>query len=464
MAVLTSSRFLKAYEALNDGLYLFNSTKFKPIRIEGSLDEARAFVQKIQNNQLDILDSRAKRLLRSHHILLPMNEVELDPRQSKNANDDSAGLYPGFTIRMSTRITDHKAVLRALERVAEDAFKKENSKFKRLDLKFITDTLLTKSLYDLLVPIMRFVWQTFPLEKDKIVFYCDVPAEYTANHVEQIRFFILPNLRLNLHHVGDLTEDTLNKLNTLVDRGFCPNFVFHVVRPEISKIPENLAKLKTRWKRDFFYSLFVPLREVAEVGSSYKVRLPSTDQIDNLMRYIVSMDAPDVDLFTTYIMMKSNLADYPKELQCRAQRGRAVYIDGKGEYGSCFRSAKHDPMAIRKPDERNVVDLCKWMSTGKEMYSVCTACPLIHLCGGECDVLTGDIGNNPGGEEAFGLRCRIRRATIEIVLRETTQPEDQEEFIRRARSWRFVSGNRAVDLESKYSGTTERRSADAGLL
>lgn len=422
MQSLKTSNYISFYTANSEDFYLFNLARFKPIRLQGSTEEAKMLFNHLQQNNLAGLDKQAVSLLQEHFILVPRLESEVKPDDTKQT-EWCKNEAETFTIRLETRISDQKAVLRALE-LAKDLFVREKGKYKFLNVKFICDSLLKTSLYELLLPLIQYVIANYPFETDNIFFYTDVPLSYVVKHTEKLRLFIVPNLRFNIYLDGNIHDQKIEALDNMVNYwGFMLNFVFQLNRGSIDKVPEAMKMLKSQWGSEFRYSLLVPLREPDESGPAYILNLPESEQIQNLLEFLLSNDAPKLDQNTLYQLLKKRLLTYPNCYSCRACAGKSLYINGKGQIGRCFWQCLRDPLSLKSALTESLEELICQKQHGH--HFVCTSCSVRYFCGGECPLLSSNGSSiSKHDEAAFSLRCKIRKIFINGILVDLTTPKD----------------------------------------
>jgi radical SAM protein with 4Fe4S-binding SPASM domain len=418
MTAMKVSSHITVHKIDSETFCLFNQARFCPVRIQGSEDEVLSFVKKLQCGDIHGCGDNVIRLLGKHHILIASDETEWNVDEAKDVVSGCTA-EETFTIRMQTRITDKKAVLRALDLVRERILQNGRGSA-NINVKFVCDDLQTASLYSVLGPTIKYIRDSFDFEWSRFSFYADVACTYVARHVDDLRMFIVPNLCFNLYSKGRISTEEIESFRLLVERwGFLLNVVFLVSRENIDDIKRSLCTMKDAFGREFRYSLGIPVHARFETEASYDFGLPSHDQIKDMLDFLSRGTAPDIEQNILYRRMKKNMMHYPGHSGCGICRGNAIYIDGQGRVGGCFLSSIRDAMSVLYPSNDAVGRILK--SGEDSNQNMCSQCSLRHLCGGECGLIWGKNSDSVD-RKAFSLRCQIRKFIINCLLREATRP------------------------------------------
>ncbi len=436
------------YESRSGPHFLFNQARFRPIRVQGSREEVDSLVNCLQGGHVRQLSQPALNLLLDHHILVERGQAEVGPLdvEPSDARQENATI---FTIRIETDIRNRETLQQSLHLV-KDYLAARERKCKRLNVKFIGNSRRRDSLYDFLLPVILDIHGIFESSGAESVFYVNTSLEYAMSTAERLRFFIVPNVRFNLSLRANLDLKELSRLDMMVNRyGFLLNFVFVLRADSIERVPEVLGALRSRWKADFLYSLSIPLREPGESIPSYLLRLPSQEQMAALLDATLDDQAPSIAQNTLLNILREKIGTYPNTCACRARSGAAVYLNGDGEIGTCYRAYTRNRATARSPSPDALRDLVAGLPRDEQVCGACAACGLRYLCGGECPLLTHGSAATECDQRAFALRCQQRTALLERLLLEvTTGTQEAEPSAAVLQNYRWLSRSGQLELRA----------------
>jgi hypothetical protein len=434
-----TTKYLQSYQVSADSVYVFNLSKFKPLRIQSSHEESHLFYKKLKENDFTGLAEPAITLLKNHFIIVPSGVSEMPPEEVGESREQDKEEAATFTIRLETRITNIENVLASLKLVGDYLFARKG-KFLKLNVKFICNSLLQTSFNSLVVKIAQYIFDHFPI--NQIVFYTDISLNYVVQHVQELARLIVPNMRFNIYIQDVVSPDNISAIDDLITRwGFCPNFVFVLQNTNINKIPENLMSLVRQWKDDFLYSFDIRYRMPAESMASYMINLPTDEQVDQLNKFIDENQEISIRQYTLFRLLEKKLFTYPNLRNCRKDFGQSVYIEGSGKLGGCFLESMRKPLTLKDPVKKNLENICSSVFS----ETACHECPLRYLCAGECSVLCGkNMKPDEGDKRAYSLRCRMRKWVLHHFLEDMTVPQIEKQS--NGGRWYWYSKNGELKL------------------
>ncbi len=444
---LEVSPLLQVIERPNGrGYLLINSSRFSPVRLEGPRAEVAGFIDRLKQRGGEDLEAEELEFLASHNILVSPSAEQREPNDGFEDRRRRRALGQ-FTIRIAAQAGRLERIPQSLKQLFDSLQPGEQSdEPPAINLKVVCSGPHAQDL----VPSLRHIIDVASAQQAQtaeVTYFCELPICVLPQTVDDLKMLTRPSVRINCVVPDALTADERDALCVLVDEGFRPHCVFHVLAGQGQQVAGTIEALADDLGPDAFsWAIVPPYRHDVESDRALQASLPETGDMLALCDACHSLR--NVDLAQSWLCrdLHERVTKPGYVYPCRACAGRAAFVDDEGTWSTCHLRAAAEP-SRRCQSVSALLNAAEDSPFGGSRFADerCGQCAVRFSCGGVCPYAAWGVSDPAVEIQVFELYCAMRKHMILQFFEDATAPAPSDSGQRPA--YRFVSGQGRLELQ-----------------